>query len=298
MQDNSKTDIIIRDMQESDVPLIILSAKEQGLDLEVEKFYVRLEEQSQGKNFALVAEYKGVIAGYVYIYPFSHNGLFKDEDYTEISNLFVLKKYKDLGVDDELMSAAEKIASGFSDLVYLCVDVHDWKTLNKCIKRNFTPHFSGVWNKNEMYCSDDCQNHENEDKFIFWLYKNLNENHLYKFSVRNTLEHPFLSWIQGNVKTAFVTVNTERCREMKIGNLISLTDRHNMAYIKGFVTFKHEYATIREMLKSEGVKNICPFLNDDEIEKGVQFYQNLANFHCVNEYGCVALGVKVIESKL
>ena len=39
-------------------------------------------------------------------------------------------------------------------------------------------------------------------------------------------------------------------------------------------------------------------MNDDEIEKGVQFYQNLANFHCVNEYGCVALGVKVIESKL
>jgi ASC-1-like (ASCH) protein len=54
----------------------------------------------------------------------------------------------------------------------------------------------------------------------------------------------------------------------------------------------------RDMVKSEGVKNLLPFLNDDDIEEGVNFYQNIPEFHCVDEYGCVAFGLRITESKL
>ena len=50
MQEDLKSDIIIRDMQESDVSLIILSAKEQGKSLDVEKFYSRLESNHEERT--------------------------------------------------------------------------------------------------------------------------------------------------------------------------------------------------------------------------------------------------------
>ena len=291
MQEDLKSDIIIRDMQESDVSSIIIAEKEQEKVFDVEKFYNRLEEQSKGKNFALVAEYKGEIAGYVYVYPFSKTGLFKNEDFTEIVDLTVFKKYQDLGVEDKLMDAAEKIASNYSDITYLSVNVHDWKALNMCFQRCFIPHKSGI----EYACND--LNDRNEDKLEFGLYK-IDKTNLHRFSIINTLERPYLRWLQEGLKTTLAAVNTERCQRIQIGNEISLTDRQNIAYVKGVVIFRHEYNTIREMLQSEGVKNICPFLNENDLEKGVQIYQNLPEFFAAKKYGCVAFGLQIVESKL
>lgn len=291
MQENLKEDIIIRDMQESDVSWIILSAKEQGKSLDVEKFYSRLEEQSKGKNFALIAEYKGEIAGYVYVYPFSKTGLFKNEDYAEIVDLTAFKKYQDLGVENKLMDAAEKIASNYSDITYLSVNVHDWKALNMCFQRGFIPHKSGI----EYACND--LNDRNEDELVFGLYK-VDKTNFHRFSIINTLERPYLRWLQEGVKTALAAVNTEKCQRIQIGNEITLTDRQNISYVKGVVIFRHEYDTIREMLQSEGVKNICPFLNDDDLEKAVQMYQNLPEFFGAKKYRCVAFGLQIVESKL
>ena len=293
MQDKSKSEIVIRNMENSDVPFIVLSEKEQRKDCDVEKFYNRLEEQSKGQNYALVAECNGEIAGYVYVYPFSKSGLFKGEGFSEIVDLNVLKKNKNLGVEDKLMDAAEKIASDYSDIVYLSVKIHDWKTLNRCVKQDFIVHKSGVWKENNA-CSD-C---ENGDELVFWLYKNLDKAHIHRFLVSNTIERPLLRWYQEGVKKILGNMNIEKCQRIKVGDEILLTDKQNRAYVKGIVTFKHEYDTIRDMVKSEGVKNLLPFLNDDDIEEGVNFYQNIPEFHCVDEYGCVAFGLRITESKL
>lgn len=293
MQDNLKSDIVIRNMKNSDIQLIALLEK-QNESPKVEKYYKRLEEQSQGKNFALVAEYNGEIAGHVYVYPFSKSGLFKGEDYTEIVDLEVFKKYKDLGVEDKLMDAAEKIASDYSDILYLSVKIHDWETLNRCIKQDFIVHKSGVWYKNKT-CHDflDCEN-----ELVFWLYKNLDNAHTHRFLISNPPERPYLRWYQEGVKKVLGNMNIEKCQRIKVGDVIILTDRQTIAYVKGIVTFKHEYDTIRKMLQSEGVKNLLPFLNDEDLETGVQVYQNIPEFHCVNQYGCVAFGFQIIESKL
>ena len=52
------------------------------------------------------------------------------------------------------------------------------------------------------------------------------------------------------------------------------------------------------MLQSEGVKNICPFLNDNDLEKGIQMYQNISEFSLARKYGCMAFGLQIVESKL
>ena len=291
MQEDLKSNVIIRDMQESDVSFIILSAREQGKSLDVEKFYSRLEEQSKGKNFALIAEYKGEIAGYVYVYPFSKTGLFKNEDFTEIVDLTVFKKYQDLGVEDKLMDAAEKIASNYSDITYLSVNVHDWKALNMCFQRCFIPHKSGI----EYACND--LNDRNEDELVFGLYK-VDRANLHRFSIINTHERPYLRWLQEGLKTVLAAVGSAKFQTVQVGDEIILADRQNVAYVKGVITSRHKYDTIREMLQTEGVKNICPFLNDNDLEKAVQMYQNLPEFFGAKKYRCVAFGLQIVESKL
>ena len=189
------------------------------------------------------------------------------------------------------MDAAEKIASNYSDITYLSVNVHDWKALNMCFQRGFIPHKSGI----EYACND--LNIKNEDKLEFGLFK-VDKTNLHRFSIINTLERPYLRWLQEGLKTTLAAVNTAKCQRIEIGNEITLADRQNIAYVKGVVIFRHEYDTIREMLQSEGVKNICPFLNDNDLEKAVQMYQNLPEFFGAKKYRCVAFGLQIVESKL
>lgn len=300
MQDNSKSEIVIRKMEDSDVSqIVVFSEQEEGLYSK--KYFDRLNGQSENKNIALVAEYENSIAGYVYIYPYSKNGLFKNEDFTEIVDLVVFKKYKGLGVEDKLMNAAEKIALDYSNIVYTSVAAQDWESLDFFIKRCFIPHKSGIWNKAGVWHNDEscysCLDDKNEDKLVFWLYK-VNRFNIFRFTIINTFERPYLRWLQEGLKTAIITVNTEDRQRIKIGHEIIVADRQNFSYVKGVVNFRREYGTIRDLLKSEGVKNICPFFNDDDLEKCVQMYQNFPEFHYEKKYGCVALGIRVIETKL
>ena len=114
----------------------------------------------------------------------------------------------------------------------------------------------------------------------------------------NTPERPYLKWLKDEIKTAEARVNSEKYQKIKIGDEIIFTDSKSNDFIKGIVSFKHEYTTFEEMLKSEGVKNMLPFLNDDDPEKGIQVYQNFPGSERIKKFGCVAIGMKVTESKL
>lgn len=84
--------------------------------------------------------------------------------------------------------------------------------------------------------------------------------------------------MQEGLKTVLAAVGIAKFQKVQVGDEIILADRQNVAYVKGVITSRHEYNTIREMLQSEGVKNICLFLNDNDLEKAVQMYQNLPDF--------------------
>ena len=120
---------------------------------------------------------------------------------------------------------------------------------------------------------------------------------MHKFSMINTPERPYLKWLKDGVKTAEGRVNSEKYRKIKIGDEIIFTDTKSDDFIKGFVIFKHEYRNFEEMLKAEGVKNMLPFLNDADLEKGIQVYQNFPGSERVKKCGCMAIGMKITEAK-
>ncbi len=119
-----------------------------------------------------------------------------------------------------------------------------------------------------------------------------------KFSMINTIERPYLKWLRDGVKTAEGRVNTEKYQKIKIGDEIVFTDTKNDDFIRCVVIFKHEYVSFEEMLKTEGVSNMLPFLNDDDLIKGIQVYRNFPGAERVKKFGCVAIGINVTESKL
>ena len=50
------------------------------------------------------------------------------------------------------------------------------------------------------------------------------------------------------------------------------------------------------MLLNEGVSNMLPFLNNDEIDKGIEVYNGFPGSERVKIYGCVAIGIDIIKS--
>ena len=121
---------------------------------------------------------------------------------------------------------------------------------------------------------------------------------MHKFSMINTRERPYLKWLNEGVKTAEGRVNSDKYRRIAVGDEIRFTDASSGEFIQGIVTFKHEYKTFAEMLRSEGVKNMLPFLNDDELEKGIGVYQAFPGSARVKQFGCVAIGIKITTAQL
>ena len=121
-------------------------------------------------------------------------------------------------------------------------------------------------------------------------------NRVHKFSMINTPERPYLKWLKDGIKTAEGRVNSEKYQGIQLGDEVFFTDTQSENFIKGIVIFKHEYVSFKEMLISEGVKNMLPFLNNDELEKGIKVYQNFPGAERVKKFGCVAIGIKVIGS--
>ena len=118
------SNILIRDMRQSDAQIITDEEIAQGWNADVGKYESRLQHQSEGKAISLVAEYHGNIAGYINIYPDSEWGVFAGQGYPEIVDFGVLEKYRRNGIGSKLMDVAEQIASKYADIVYLGVGMH------------------------------------------------------------------------------------------------------------------------------------------------------------------------------
>ncbi len=124
---------------------------------------MRLKDQAEGRAVALVAEYKGNVAGYINVYPSSTWGAFAGQGYPEIVDFGVLEKYRKRGIGTKLMDTAEKIAAEYADTVYLGVGLHSGygSAQRMYVKRGYVPDGTGVWYKDvvcEPYggcCNDD-----------------------------------------------------------------------------------------------------------------------------------------------
>lgn len=120
----------------------------------------------------------------------------------------------------------------------------------------------------------------------------------HNLSMINTADRPYLNWLASGKKKAEGRVNSPKYRSMKIGDTISFRDRKTGHYIYGKIKFKHEYKSFEEMLNSEGVSNMLPFLKNHELAEGVAVYNAFPRASRVREFGCVAIGITVIKFNL
>ena len=165
--------ILIRDMIKSDARIITDEEIAQGWHQTIEKYMLRLQDQDEGRAIALVAEYKGNVAGYINVYPDSKWGAFANQGFPEIVDFGVLVKYRNNGIGSKLMDVAEEIASGYADTVYLGVGLHSGygSAQRMYIKRGYIPDGTGVW-YGEYVCPQyaDCCN---DDELALYLSKKL-----------------------------------------------------------------------------------------------------------------------------
>ena len=166
-------DILIRNLQQKDIQIITDEEIAQGWHATTEKYEMRFRHQAEGKAIALVAEYKGNVAGYINVYPDSQWGAFAHKGYPEIMDFGVLEKYRRNGIGSRLMDIAEQVASAYSDVVYLGVGLHSGygSAQRMYVKRGYLPDGTGVWYQDKV-CEPygDCCN---DDDLVLYLSKTL-----------------------------------------------------------------------------------------------------------------------------
>lgn len=180
------SELIIRDMKESDAQIITDEEIAQGWDADIGKYLSRIKDRSDGRAIALVAELRDTlreefcpengraqVAGYINIYPNCSWGAFGNMGYPEIVDFGVLEKYRKRGIGSRLMDAAEKIAAEYSDTVYLGVGLHSGygSAQRMYVKRGYVPDGGGVW-YGEAVCEPyaACRN---DDDLVLYFSKRL-----------------------------------------------------------------------------------------------------------------------------
>lgn len=118
----------------------------------------------------------------------------------------------------------------------------------------------------------------------------------HKLSIINTPKRPYLTWLKDGIKKAEGRVNSCTIQRMNVGESIFLYSRDQ--YIFGTISFKHTYETFEEMLRKEGVSNMLPFLDNDDISAAIDVYNAFPGAERVKKFGCAAIGIDVMEYKL
>lgn len=166
-------EILIRDMIPGDARAITDEEIKQGWKQTTEKYEMRLAHQAEGRSFAIAAEYKGNIAGYINVYLNAVSGAFANQGIPEIVDFGVLEKYRRKGIGSRLMDVAEGIAAKYSDTVCLGVGLHSGygAAQRMYVKRGYIPDGTGVW-----YADSVCPQYENccnDDDLILYFSKKL-----------------------------------------------------------------------------------------------------------------------------
>lgn len=166
--------ILIRTIVEKDPMNLLKEELEQGHHTTVDRYTTRINDQESGKAIALVAEYKGNVAGYVnvYINP-SHAGSYEGKGYCAIVDFGVFRKFRNNGIGSKLLDVAENIAAEYADTVFLGVGLHSGygSAQRMYIKRGYIPDGTGVWYNNEILKPySECKN---DDDLILFLSKKL-----------------------------------------------------------------------------------------------------------------------------
>ena len=166
-------DLLIRPMQPGDAEKIVEAELRQGWHSKLSGYLKRLEDQRAGLSHALIAVYRGEVAGYVNVYLNSLWGAFGGKGLPEIVDFGVMEAYRKRGIGSKLMDTAEQIAARYADTVYLGVGLHSGygSAQRMYARRGYIPDGSGVW-----YGDTVCEPYStctNDDELVLYLSKKL-----------------------------------------------------------------------------------------------------------------------------
>lgn len=171
-------EILIRTMKNSDIPEIC-KAEDDESNSSIKYFNRQLQHQQDGKCIALLALYKGQVAGYVYFYYKCKWGGLANQGYPSIVDLSVIESFRRKGIGDMLMETAENIAASYSDLIYLDVGLNsDYGSAQRLYaKRGYIPDGKGIYydeksDGRSVICQIDAL-YKNDDALTLCLIKKL-----------------------------------------------------------------------------------------------------------------------------
>jgi len=167
--------VVIRSMQETDIAYFADEFSKLGWGDRKDILTLYLKEQNFSERNVLVAEYKGVPAGYITLIPSAKRGPFTDMNIPEIMDFNVLPSFRRLGIGSNLMDCIEAIAKQNSNAVSLGVGLYtNYGTAQRMyVKRGYIPDGSGVWhNNNNLAPYENCVN---DDDLNLYFVKQLVE---------------------------------------------------------------------------------------------------------------------------
>ncbi|EHI77012.1 acetyltransferase, GNAT family [Streptococcus sp. oral taxon 058 str. F0407] len=159
-------------MQESDIKDLSRGFTSQGWPGREEILTRYFKEQESGEREVLVADFEGVVAGYITILQIAKQGPFA-EIYPELSDFNVFDPFQNQGIGNLLMEEAENRVKLFSDKVTLGVGLHSGygPAQRLYIKRGYIPDGTGVWYRNQPLKMNATI--QNNDDLVLYLSKEL-----------------------------------------------------------------------------------------------------------------------------
>ena len=167
-----KTTCSIRKMIESDIQHLSQGFINQGWPSREEILTLYFKEQESGEREALVANFEGVVAGYITILPIVKHGPFAGMS-PELSDFNVFEPFQNQGIGNLLIEEAEKRVKLIFDKVTLGVGLHSGygPAQRLYIKRGYIPDGTGVWYRNQPLEMNATI--QNNDDLVLYLSKEL-----------------------------------------------------------------------------------------------------------------------------
>lgn len=167
-----ETTCLIRKMQTSDVKELSQGFINQGWPGREEILDRYFLEQECGEREVLVADFEGVVAGYITILPIAKHGPFAGMS-PELSDFNVFEPFQNQGIGNLLLEEAEKRVRLISDKVTLGVGLHSGygPAQRLYIKRGYIPDGTGVWYQNHQPAMNAVC--EDIGELVLYLSKNL-----------------------------------------------------------------------------------------------------------------------------
>ncbi len=166
----NQNQIVVRDMIELDPQRIYEAELEQGWHPSLEAYQKRYDDLNDEIMVALVAEFKGNVAGHINLIWNPIDGAFAEMEIPEVNDFGVFEKYRRQGIGNVMMDVVESLARRKSEKICLAVGVAQayGSAQRMYVKRGYIPDGTGVWYQNKI-CPQYTPCNNDDDLLLFFL---------------------------------------------------------------------------------------------------------------------------------